>query len=112
MDADYLAGGHSFFTVESHVNYVAQARAGDHLYCTAQLVSHDAKKVRVFMSMHRADDDSVVATSEFMLLHVDTTADKVVPASPAIVAALDAIAAHHGSLAVPTNAGRAIGQGR
>lgn len=112
MDAEYLAGGHSFFTVESHVNYVAQAKASDHLYCTAQLISHDAKKVRVFMSMHRADDDSVVATSEFMLLHVDTTADKAVPASPEIIAALDAIAVHHGSLPVPTNAGRSVGQGR
>ncbi|MFZ9629385.1 MAG: carnitine 3-dehydrogenase [Ilumatobacteraceae bacterium] len=109
MDAAYLAGGHSFFTVESHINYVAQAKAGDHLYCTAQLLSHDAKKIRVFMSMHRADDDSVVATTEFMLLHVDTNANRTVPAADHIVAALDAIAAHHASLPVPTNAGRSIG---
>ena len=109
MDAAYLAGGHSFFTVESHINYVAQAKAGDHLYCTAQLLSHDAKKIRVFMSMHRADEDSVVATAEFMLLHVDTNANRTVPAADHIVAALDAIAAHHSSLPAPANAGRAIG---
>ena len=59
MDAAYLAGGHSFFTVESHINYVAQAKAGDHLYCTVHLLSHDPKRMRLFTSMHRADDDSV-----------------------------------------------------
>jgi carnitine 3-dehydrogenase len=112
MDEAYLAGGHSWFTVESHVNFAAQAKAGDHLYCTVQLVSHDAKKMRVFTVMHRGDDDSVVATAEHMLLHVDTTADKAVPAAPDMTAKLDAIAAHHTVLPIPANAGRAIGQGR
>ena len=112
MDDAYLAGGHSWFTVESHVNFSAQAKAGDHLYCTVQLVSHDAKKMRVFTVMHRGDDDTVVATAEHMLLHVDTTADKAVPAAPEMTAKLDAIATHHSALALPSNAGRGIGQGR
>ncbi|MFM7045292.1 MAG: thioesterase family protein, partial [Ilumatobacteraceae bacterium] len=109
MDAEYLAGGHSFFTVESHLNFIAQASAGDLLYCTVQVLSHDAKKMRLFTSIHRADDDSVVATSEHMLLHVDTAAGRAVPAADGIVAALDRIAAHHSTLPAPANAGRAIG---
>jgi len=112
MDEAYLAGGHSWFTVESHVNFSAQAKAGDHLYCTVQLVSHDAKRMRVFTSMHRAADDAVVATAEHMLLHVDTKADKAVPAAPEVTAVLDRIAAHHSSLPQPTNAGRSVGQAR
>jgi carnitine 3-dehydrogenase len=112
MDEAYLAGGHSWFTVESHVNFAAQAKAGDQLYCTAQLVSHDAKRMRVFTAMHRADDDTMVATAEHMLLHVDTTADKAVPAAPEMTAVLDRIAAHHSTLAVPANAGRSVGQGK
>jgi carnitine 3-dehydrogenase len=112
MDEAYLAGGHSWYTVESHVNFAAQAKSGDHLYCTVQLLSHDPKRMRLFTSMHRADDDSVVATAEHMLLHVDTTADKVVPASDAMVAHLDRIAAAHSALPTPTNVGRSVGQGR
>ena len=54
MDDAYLAGGHSWFTVESHVNFAAQAKAGDQLYCTVQLLSHDPKRMRVFTAMHRA----------------------------------------------------------
>jgi cystathionine beta-lyase/cystathionine gamma-synthase len=82
-------GGHSWYTVESHVNFAAQAKAGDHLYCTVQLVSHDEKRMRLFTSMHRADGDAVVATAEHMLLHVDTTTDKTAPAAPEMVAALE-----------------------
>jgi carnitine 3-dehydrogenase len=112
VDEAYLAGGHSWFTVESHLNYLAQARAGDHLYVTVQLISHDAKRMRVFTAMHRADDHTVVATAEHMLLHVDTTADKAVPAHPDMVAVLDAIAGHHDALSAPPQAGRSVGQGR
>jgi carnitine 3-dehydrogenase len=110
MDADYLAGGHSFFTVESHIGFAAQTRAGDHLYVTAQLLSHDEKRFRLFTSIHRADDDSVVSTSEHMLLHVDTRIDKSCPADPAIVARLDEIARVHNTLPHPPQAGRAVGQ--
>jgi carnitine 3-dehydrogenase len=29
VDEAYLTGGHSYFTVESHLTYVDQSRAGD-----------------------------------------------------------------------------------
>jgi carnitine 3-dehydrogenase len=112
LDADYLAGGHSIFTVESHVNYFAQAKAGNHLYVTVQLLSHDDKRLRIFTAMHRADDDVLVATAEHMMLHVDTTVDKAVPFLPSMRAELDEIAKHHSQLASPVQAGRAIGQPR
>lgn len=112
MDDAYLAGGHSWFTVESHVNFRAQAKAGDPLYCTVQLLSHDEKRMRVFTSMHRADHHGVVATAEHMLLHVDTTVDKACPADAGQLARLQEIAAHHAALEVPVAAGRSVGQGR
>jgi carnitine 3-dehydrogenase len=112
MDADYLASGRSFFTVESHINYLAQSRAGDQLYVTVQLLSHDIKRLRLFTAMHRADDDSLVATAEHMMLHVDTTTDRSAPTDPAILATLASIAEHHDRLPSPGHAGRAIGTPR
>jgi carnitine 3-dehydrogenase len=112
MDAAYLESGRSFFTVESHINYVAQSRAGDRLYVTVQLISHDDKRMRLFTAMHRADDASLVATAEHMMLHVDTAADRAAPMDPAIRRRLDEIAEHHSRLTPPRNAGRAIGQPR
>ena len=112
VDEAYLTGGHSVFTVESHLNFVGQARGGDHLYATVQLLSHDAKRMRLFTAMHHSEDNSLVATAEHMLLHVDTVADKACPAAAHIVAALDALATHHSALPIPANAGRAVGQPR
>jgi len=109
MDDAYLAGGHSWFTVESHVNFAAQAKAGDHLYATAQLLAHDPKRLRVFTSMHRATDHSVVPTAEHMLLHVDTTADRPCAAEGAMLAAVERLGTAHAALPHPTNAGRSIG---
>ena len=112
MDAAYLESGRSFFTVESHINYLAQSRAGDQLYVTVQLLSHDQKRLRLFTAMHRVDDDSLVATAEHMMLHVDTTTDRAAPADAAILERLAQIAVHHDQLDPPPNAGRAIGQPR
>ena len=82
------------------------------LYVTVQLLSHDAKRLHIFTIVHRSDDDTVVATAEHMMLHVDASAGKSSPASPAIQAVLADIAAHHDALPRPTNAGRSIGQPR
>lgn len=112
VDEAYLAGGHTYFTVESHINFGAQAFVGDQLYATVQLLNHDPKRLHYFCVIHRADDESVVATAEFMLLHVDTAAGKASPASDAIIAKLDEIAAHHKSLPRPANASRHVGQPR
>ena len=120
-DEAYLAGGHSYYTVESHVNFGAQAKVGDRLYATVQLLHHDPKRLHYFCVIHRAENGSenggsengsVVATSEQMLLHVDTVAGKASPASGAIVAKLDELAAKHKTLPRPANAGRQVGQPR
>ena len=73
-------------------------------------MSHDAKRFHIFTTVHRADDDSVVATAEHMMLHVDSELGKSSPASPEILATLAEIAAHHDKLPRPTQAGRSIGQ--
>lgn len=112
VDEAYLQSGFSHYTVESHLNFVAQSHAGDHLYVTAQLLSHDSKRFHLFITVRRADDDSVVATSEHMMIHVDTRAGKSAPAPPDMQAKLAAIAAHHDKLPRPANAGRGVGAPR
>ena len=110
MDAAYLESGRSFFTVESHINYLAQSTAGDRLYVTIQLISHDEKRMRLFTAMHRVDNESLVATAEHMMLHVDTKLDRAAPTDPLILDRLATIGAQHDLLASPAQAGRAIGQ--
>ena len=111
VDEVYLQHS-SYYTVESHVNFGAQAKLGDRLYATVQLLHHDAKRLHHFTVIHRADDDAVVATAEHLMLHVDTASGKSSPAAPALLAKLDELWAHHSALPKPTPVGRFVGQSR
>lgn len=111
VDDEYLQHS-SYYTVESHMNFGAQAKLGDRLYATVQLLHHDAKRLHHFTVIHRADDDSVVATAEHLMLHVDTAAGKSSAAAPTVLAKLDELWSHHRSLPKPAHAGRFVGQPR
>ena len=107
--SDYVASGHSFFTVETHIRHRGQAHAGDRLAVSTQLLHHDAKRLHLFHQIRHVEDGSLVTTGEHMLLHVDIAAGRSVPVGAAVLAALDRIAAAQAGLSVPEGAGRAIG---
>jgi carnitine 3-dehydrogenase len=107
VDAAYLAGHHSFFTVETHLMHLGQARLGDRLRATTQLLGGDAKRLHVFHRLLKAD--AVIASAEQMLLHVDTVAERTVPAEGAVRDAMSALIEQHSGLPRPETAGRSIG---
>jgi carnitine 3-dehydrogenase len=109
IDADYLATGRTYMTVESHVGYVDQCHAGDHIYVDVQLLAHDSKRLHVFTWMRRHGSGALVATAEHLLLHADTKASKTVAAAPSILDRLASIALVHDQLPYPRAAGRRIG---
>ena len=112
VDADYLRGGHSYYTVESHITYVAQSHAGDAVYVTSQVISYDEKRLHLFNRMHRADDHSLISTGEHMYLHVDTVAGKAMAAPPEMIERIAAVANAQTHLERPTQAGRFVGAPR
>ena len=105
---DYLDHG-SFFTVETHLSHLREARAGERLHVTTQLLGHDPKRLHIFHWLRRTDDGEVLATAEQMLLHVDTVERRASPAPDAVIARVAAIAAAHEQLPPPERAGRQIG---
>lgn len=109
-DLDYVAGGHSYYTVETHIRHLGECKLGQALYSTSQLLSHDEKRLHIFSRIHDAATGDLVATAEQLLLHVDSKAGKACPASPAILEKLAAIAAKHSKLPTPEGAGRSVGQ--
>jgi carnitine 3-dehydrogenase len=104
-----LEAGSSYFTVETHLSHLGQARADERLHTTTQLLGHDAKRLHVFHSLYRTDDDALLATAEQMLLHVDTATERTSPADPALLARVERIATAHAGLPRPERAGRAVG---
>ena len=79
IDEDYRASGRSFYTVESHINYYHEASLGDPLRFTTHVLGVDSKRLHFFHAMHHGDDDTLLATTEQMLLHVDTGASAASP---------------------------------
>jgi carnitine 3-dehydrogenase len=109
VDEAYRNTGRMYFSVESHVRHVGQAKAGEPLYVTTQVLGVDEKRLQVFHRMHRGRDDAQIATAEQMYLHVDTQAAKGAPADPKVRAKLESIRAGHAALARPAEAGRSVG---
>jgi carnitine 3-dehydrogenase len=105
---DYVAGGHSFYTVESHLRHLGQARLGETVAVTTQVLGADAKRLHVFHTMTGAGG-SVIASAEHMLVHVDAAAERSAPMRPAVAAAVAALVAEHAAMPRPEAAGRRIG---
>lgn len=109
FNAGYLASGRSFYTVESHVRYLSESRAGDEIVVTAQVVQLDEKRVHLHSVMARPDG-TPVATAEHLYLHVDTALKKACPLGAELLQALAPIAAAHAKLPRPAGCGRFVGQ--
>jgi carnitine 3-dehydrogenase len=107
---DYVAGGHSFYSAETHIRHLGEAKLGDQVRGELQIISADEKRFRSFVRVMVGD--TCVATIEQLCLHVDMKAGKTVPAAPEVWGKLQAIAAAHAGLPLPEGAGRAIGQAR
>jgi carnitine 3-dehydrogenase len=110
VDAATLAAHRSFFTVETHLMHLGQARLGDWLRATTQVLGGDPKRLHVFHRLLKGPD--VIATAEQMLLHVDTAAERAVPAEGALRDAIAGLIARHAGLPRPEAAGRSVGPRR
>ena len=109
VDAAYLAGGHSFYTVETHLMHRGEARAGEALAVDTRVLAAEGKRLHVFHRLRRPADGAELASAEQMLLHVDTAAGRSVPAEGPVLAAMRALAARHAGLPRPAAAGRSVG---
>ena len=115
VDRDYHAGGHSYYTVETHINFLREIRVNQPFIIRTQLLGGDTKRIHLFHSMHAGGDDNdddgddpPLATAEQMLLHVDTAKARVCAASDEVVARLNRILSAHAGLPKPPQAGRAV----
>ena len=109
-DMDYVSNGHSYYSVETHIMHLDEAKLGDRLMGTLQVLAADEKRMHVFVRILK--DGAPVATLEQILLHVDMTAGRACPASPEILGRLLPIAEAHRALPHPEAVGRFVGQRR
>jgi carnitine 3-dehydrogenase len=109
LDEAYRKKGRMFYTVESHIKHLAEAKVGEPLYVTTQVLGLDDKRLHVFHRLYRRRDDALLATGEQMHLHVDTKAAKAIAMDAATRARLDSLRQAHAALPVPSEAGKPVG---
>ncbi|XKE47122.1 thioesterase family protein [Halomonas organivorans] len=99
--------GYTIFTLETHLCYRREAHEGQPLEVEVTVLDRDAKRLHVFFEM-RATDGTLLATSEQMLMGIDSEAGRPAPFPEEVaraVAELPAAAAD----GWPELAGRRIG---
>lgn len=109
-DQTYIDGGQSYFTAETHIVHVAEVKALEPIYATTHVLSSDAKRMHLFHRLHHGRDNSLLATGEHMLLHVDLKSRRVAPASDTVTANLERVRSAQSALPKPEGAGRHVGQ--
>jgi carnitine 3-dehydrogenase len=107
-DAAYVAGRHSYYTVETHIRHLDEARLGEAWSATTQILGFDDKRLRLFHRLYAAEG-RLLATGEQMLVHVDMAAGRACPADGAVLARLAPLAEAARGLPWPREAGRAVG---
>ena len=109
VDADYVAAGRSYFTVENHIRYVDEMKAGEPLQITTQVLQGEGKKMRLFHHI-RGKGGKLCATVDSMLLHVDLTTRATSQPSDQVATKLSEYVVAHAAFPPPPEAGRGVGQ--
>jgi carnitine 3-dehydrogenase len=102
-------GGHSLYTVETHIHHVREVAQGEPLRLNLQLIDHDEKRVHIFHTMTHDATGDVLATAEQMLVHVDMAQGRSADMPAYLQDRLHAIAKAHAVLAAPKNLGKPMG---
>ncbi|MBI3760260.1 MAG: thioesterase family protein [Chloroflexi bacterium] len=108
IDETYRAAGHSFYTVETHINYYREVGRGEPLHFTTQLLGLDEKRLHFFHTMTHGLTEELLATTEQLLVHVNMKAASASPILPDVLSALSAIMTAHQEMPMPKQAGRQI----
>ena len=96
-DADYIAQGLSFFTVETKVNFLVDCKAGDKVFVDSQIMLAEGKKLKLAHLMMDAQSTPLARCEQF-LLHVDLGSRKSAPPRADIAETMRRLADKHADL--------------
>ena len=109
LSEEYVRAGHSFYTVESHIQYLAEAKLGEKIFVHTQLLKVTDKKVHLWHSL-KNELGIEIATGEQMWLHVDIKANRCVPMLQPLLGRFVELFEAHKELKIPIKSGRKIGE--
>ena len=104
-DDNYVAAGHSFFTVETHIRNLRETHLNDVIFVDSMVLLADGKKLKLFHEIKNTAGD-IVATGEHMLIHVSLQTRRSCLPLATVQKTAAALAAAHAKLPPPIGAGR------
>lgn len=110
IDAETAASGSSYYTVETHIRHLAEAKLGVTFAVETQVLAGAGKKLHLFHSLKNAETGVIHATGEHVLVHVSAGRASEPPTH--VATKLAAIVAGQSGLPKPEGAGRYVGQAR
>jgi len=102
------ANNASTFTLEAHITYDREMMVGAEMRFETQLLEHDSKRLHYMHFMYHSEEGYLASTNELISLHVSMDTRRSAPMPKDVLVRLDQIAAAHGKLARPKQAGRVI----
>jgi acyl-CoA thioester hydrolase len=110
MDERYRRGtGFTTYVLETHVTYDRELMQDDPVRVSTQLLDWDSKRLHYFQYMYHDGGDYLAATTEIMLMHMDSRGPKAVPMPEDVLERVEAVMEAHAGLPRPATAGRVIG---
>jgi acyl-CoA thioester hydrolase len=102
------AEGKAYYTVETHIRFVAECSGGDVLTAATTVVDADAKRLRLYTEV-AVDGGGPVANGDSLYLHVDPAAGRTAPLSEDRLDRVNAMLAAHANLPRPAHLGVGVG---
>ncbi len=110
MDEDYRKKtGFTTYVLEAHVTYDRELKENDPVRVETQLLDFDAKRLHYFSQMLHGAEGFLAATTEIMLMHIDSRGPKAAPMTDDVLERVESVMAAHRELPRPPQAGRVIG---
>ena len=95
-DADYIARGLSYFTVDIHIRFRAETRAGQMIRVETRVLEGAGKKLRLAHRMLDDETGALLAEAEQLLIHVSLKTRRSCEPEPQIAARAARLAAQTG----------------
>lgn len=100
--------GHTLFTLEAHINYLAQAKLGDPLEVRTQFIDRDLKRLHIVHNLHLEGHGEPLAVSEQMLMNIDFNAGKSCAFAGVVDSHISELFRQHQGASHPGYCGRTI----
>ncbi|MDT4884739.1 L-carnitine dehydrogenase [compost metagenome] len=107
-EAGRAATGHTLYTLECHLNYLAEVKLGAEVEVRTQLLGFDAKRLHIHHSLHYPGEAAELAASEQMLMNIDSLQGRSAPFAEPVLGCIRRMAEDQAELPPPAHVGRVI----